>query len=621
MIKRYLAILIILLCVANAAESSTLDLDEGEEDEVDFKFHSFFQEFFTYETMLDAFNYLEARRPEIVRQYDLTGAIDPNNRMGVPQTTWQGNSVWAIKVSDGVDTEPEFYSDPTEPDTMIIGAHHGNEWPGIEISMYFLFYLVEFYGEPNMDNDNDGMVNEDPIDAIDNDEDGLVDEDESEGRLTWLVDNREIWIIPMFNPDGVAVDKRTNGREEVPFGPSGSMVPTNGVDLNRNYPFMWNREPDPETGPTMDTSLPSQSIYRGPDDNFDDDGDAFWEKEYLPTGKFKWTLRNVDEDPVDNIDNDGDGKIDEDRDGGLSEPETVALDTFVNGLDANDDGQTDIITSISYHTYGGMVLYPWGYTVDPAEHNDLLKYVAEELANLNGYDAMSGPDLYPVSGELDDWLYGKNQVICFTIEVGSDGYKGEPEDILNHTRINLPANLYVAEYAAQIEVARAKKLSSIDIGLPQINHTQNVEIVNSDNVYKVKVDISNSQKLKKGSIMLNYRAGESGNWKKIEMKTNDDEVYTATIPQQRGNRRVYYYVEAEAIYNEAKGSGGIIKVYSPSYGQYDPHSYFVDISLGDTFGDIAAMILMMVFIFGIIYVGLGKSLKMAIDAEKRKNIP
>ena len=82
---------------------------------------------------------------------------------------------------------------------------------------------------------------------------------------------------------------------------------------------------------------------------------------------------------------------------------------------------------------------------------------------------------------------------------------------------------------------------------------------------------------------------------------------------------MYYYVEGRATYNEAKSISEVIYVSTPTYGQYDPYSYFVDISLGDTFGDIAAMILMMVLVFGIVYSGLGKSLKMAIDAEKRKN--
>ncbi|UCG69046.1 MAG: hypothetical protein JSV09_14870 [Thermoplasmata archaeon] len=102
------------------------------------------------------------------------------------------------------------------------------------------------------------------------------------------------------------------------------------------------------------------------------------------------------------------------------------------------------------------------------------------------------------------------------------------------------------------------------------------------------------------------------------MQTNYEEHYKATIPRLSGGKHVYYYIEAKANYIEAKSVSEEIYVLSPKYGEYDPYSYFVDISLGDTAGDIAALILMIALMFGIIYSGLGKSLKMAIDAEKRK---
>lgn len=619
MIKRGLAVLVILIIIANAAESMGLDTNPNHDRDDENGFDEYFQEYFTYESMMDALNYLEAKHSDIMRVYDLTATIDENNRMGIPIGTWGGRRVWAVKVSDGVDTEPEYYSDPTEADVLIVGAHHGNEWPSFEVSMYFLFYLVENYGMPPIDNDGDGEINEDPMDAIDNDGDDLIDEDVIEGRVTWLVENREIWIIPMLNPDGVVMDQRQNGREEVPGGPAGSTLPTNGVDVNRNYPFMWNREPDPVTGPTMDSSNPMSSTYRGPDDNYDDDGDAFYSKEYIPSFGYKWTLRNVDEDPVDELDNDNDGEIDEDPDGGFSEPETVVMHNLIKALDGSNDDKTDVISSMSYHTYGGMILHPWGYTVDPSPHDGLFSYIAQELSSFNGYDAMVGTELYPVSGELDDWLYGKHDVIPFTIELDSGSHKGEEEEILNISMTNLPCNLYLTEMAPYIEVARERFIPTLDIGLPMINHTQKKKVINSDNTYTVEVEISNANKLEKDSVYLYYKAGESGEWKEKQMSTNDEEHYKATIPRHSGGKKIYYYIEAKANYNEAKSIGEIIFVSSPNYGQHDPHFYFVDISLGDTAGDIAAMILMMFLMFGIIYSGLGKSLKMAIDAEKRKS--
>jgi hypothetical protein len=434
----------------------------------------------------------------------------------------------------------------------------------------------------------------------------MYDEDPSEGRITWLVDNREIWIIPMFNPDGVAENTRTNGRRQINPGPGGRPIPTNGVDVNRNYPFQWRAEPDPETGVPVDSSIPTSSIYRGPDDNWDQDGDSIYPNQWIPYRVMKETLRKVDEDPVDNIDNDNDGKLDEDRDGGFSEPETVSLRNLITSLDGNRDDKSDVVTSISYHCYGGMILYPWGYTVDESQHEGLFSYLAQEMSMYNGYDPMVGTELYPVGGELDDWLYGKHKVVPFTFELDAGSHRGEVEDIINISVKNLAPNIYVAEYAPQIEVARANTGSSLDIGLPMINHTQKIKAINSDAKYTVKVEISNSQKLKDGSVLLYYKSGENGDWKSKSMTTKDDEVYKATIPQQRGGKNVYYYVEAKAVYIEAESVDGAITVLSPTYGQYEPHSYYVDHSLGDTFADLVAMVLMMILMFGIIYTGLWK---------------
>jgi hypothetical protein len=52
----------------------------------------------------------------------------------------------------------------------------------------------------------------------------LVDNYAGDPNIEDLVDNREIWIIPMVNPDGREASTRYNA---------------NGVDLNRDYGYMW----------------------------------------------------------------------------------------------------------------------------------------------------------------------------------------------------------------------------------------------------------------------------------------------------------------------------------------------------------------------------------------------
>ncbi len=101
----------------------------------------------------------------------------------------QGRLLLAAKVSDN----PNLKED--EAEIRIVGCHHGNEWPSAEIPLYLLAYLTENYGT-------------DPF-------------------ITNLVDSREIWIMPMVNPDGHEAQTRYNA---------------NNIDLNRNYGYMWNAE-------------------------------------------------------------------------------------------------------------------------------------------------------------------------------------------------------------------------------------------------------------------------------------------------------------------------------------------------------------------------------------------
>jgi hypothetical protein len=94
----------------------------------------------------------------------------------------EGRELWAMKITDNPDVE-EF-----EPEIQWIGAHHGDETISAEVCYYMIEYLLENYS---------------------------VDPD-----ITWLINEREIWIIPMLNPDGYE---------------NGSRYNADGIDLNRDY--------------------------------------------------------------------------------------------------------------------------------------------------------------------------------------------------------------------------------------------------------------------------------------------------------------------------------------------------------------------------------------------------
>ncbi|MFH1861455.1 MAG: M14 family zinc carboxypeptidase [bacterium] len=101
-------------------------------------------------------------------------------------TTVQGRHVWGMKVSDNPALEED------EIVCYYVGCHHGNEDISAEVPMYFLNHILSNYG--------------------------------SNPDITYWIDNREIWVLPLLNPDGYANNSRYNA---------------NTVDLNRNYSFHW----------------------------------------------------------------------------------------------------------------------------------------------------------------------------------------------------------------------------------------------------------------------------------------------------------------------------------------------------------------------------------------------
>lgn len=94
----------------------------------------------------------------------------------------QGRDLLALKISDNVT------DDETEPEIMLTAATHGDEVITTEILMNLLSRLIENYAK--------------------------------DARLTAIVDNREIYFIPVVNPDGFFNRSRYD----------------NNVDPNRSYP-------------------------------------------------------------------------------------------------------------------------------------------------------------------------------------------------------------------------------------------------------------------------------------------------------------------------------------------------------------------------------------------------
>lgn len=130
--------------------------------------------------------------------------------------------IFAMKISDNVKTDED------ESEVLYIACHHAEEILGVEICMYMINDLVSNY---NVDS-----------------------------TITHWVDNREIWFVPLLNPEGHSIvmelidttwrknkrDNNNNGVFDLDY---------DGVDPNRNYDFYWSNG---------GSSNPPSEYYRGP---------------------------------------------------------------------------------------------------------------------------------------------------------------------------------------------------------------------------------------------------------------------------------------------------------------------------------------------------------------------
>ncbi len=268
-----------------------------------------------------------------------------------------GRPIRMLKISDNVTVDED------EPEVLYMGNHHARELMSVEIPLLFAEYLLQHY---NVDVD-----------------------------VTNYIDNREIYVVPMVNPDGhVYVQQfhagspsswwRKNRRDNL----DGFI----GVDLNRNYGYQWGYD---NVGSSPVTS---SDVYRG-------------------TGPF-------------------------------SEPETQVIRDFVNGR--------QLVTWLSYHSYGELLLYGWGYIPANTPDHEVMAALADTLVVENGYLAgnpASGA-IYLTNGDADDWGYGeqttKPKIFAYTPEVnsGAQGGFGPAEALIIPTfDLLLPMNLKLLRFA------------------------------------------------------------------------------------------------------------------------------------------------------------------------------
>jgi hypothetical protein len=218
-------------------------------------------------------------------------------------------------------------------------------------------------------------------------------------QITELVNGREVYIVFNTNPDGGEYDIATGSyrswRKNRQPNPGSTYI---GTDLNRNYGYNWGCCGGSSPYPFSDT-------YRG--------SAAF------------------------------------------STPETSRVRDFINSRVVN--GEQQIVTSITFHTYAELVLWPYGYTYTdvPADmtlddHNVFVA-MGQYMASTNNYTAQQASDLYITDGTYDDWAYGVHKIFAYTFEMypktSTPGFYPPASDIARETSRNEQAVRYIIQQA------------------------------------------------------------------------------------------------------------------------------------------------------------------------------
>lgn len=304
-------------------------------------------DYHNYSEMVEKIDQAVQNYPSIVKKFSLG-------------KSYEGRDIWAVKISKNVNSEEN------KPGVLFVGLHHAREHLTVEMNLYILDLLTKNYG--------------------------------SDSRITNIVNNREIFIVPNLNPDGGEYDIR-NGRYAYWRK---NRQPNNffftGTDLNRNYGYKW--------GCCGGSSgSPSSETYRG-------------------SGPF-------------------------------SAPETARLRDFINSRVI--DGEQQIKTAITFHTYSELILWPYGYTYSDVpsdmtqDDHDVFVTMGRAMARTNNYTPQQSSDLYITDGDMTDWAYGVHNIFAFTFEMypktSNPGFYPPASVIPAQTSRNREAVLYIAEQA------------------------------------------------------------------------------------------------------------------------------------------------------------------------------
>ena len=238
--------------------------------------------------------------------------------------TFENRDIYLLKISKKSETY--------KPSILIVGCHHAREWMSVEIVMKIIDYLLSNY-------DKDEVVK------------------------SWI-DNFEIYVIPVLNPDGFVFtfekDRMWRKNRVINFDNS------RGVDNNRNYGYKWGFSDGSSSNPSSET-------YRGKAPFSELENQAIRDLVYENPPEITLSYHSFSE-----------------------------LILYPWGYTNEPPPDKDILEKIAVEM---------AKTTGSPNDND--------YPGPYDYYPMQSSFLYPTSGDLTDFLYGEMGTLAYTIELNS----------------------------------------------------------------------------------------------------------------------------------------------------------------------------------------------------------
>ena len=276
-----------------------------------------------------------AAHPDLVKLYDIGDSWKKTKGQG-------GHDIQALCITKRTTGDCALDSTGKKPKFVLLSQIHAREIATGEIAYQWIDLLVTAYG--------------------------------TDPEITSLLDTRELWVIPIANPDGVDVVAANPAepvlqRKNVNNTTGGCPAGDAGVDLNRNSGFQW----DAQQGGPCDETYPGTKAG--------------------------------------------------------SEPETIAVQGLLEKIFRDTKGEVGEPAAagttgvfLTLHSFGNDILAPYSYTNTAAPDRAALVALGKKMGALNGFPVSTGDAGvgYFAPGATDDWLYGTRGVPSYTFEIGPD---------------------------------------------------------------------------------------------------------------------------------------------------------------------------------------------------------